>query len=72
MKIDRETFEFQMRLVKAEIKIESLTEENQRLKDFANVNRRHIDSLIESEQCLRDELKSANTYIERFVNNPPR
>jgi len=45
MKIDKETFDFQMRLIRAEIDRDSLKEENERLKGWNESKQRQLTYL---------------------------
>lgn len=67
MKIDRETFDFQLRLIKAEVKNEHLTEELEYLKGQNQSNINHNNYLIEQLKDYQQEVKSLNAYIKRFL-----
>lgn len=72
MKIDKETFEFQMRLIRAEMKVESLTEENERLKGYNESNGRQIKYLQERTETDAVEIRSLSEYISRFIKTIDR
>lgn len=67
MKLDKETFDFQMRLIRAEMKVESLTEENERLKGWNESNNQQITYLRERTEADAVEMRSLNEYINRFI-----
>lgn len=75
MKIDRETFEFQMQLVKSEIKVEQLTNELLLFKEQLGVAQRHANYAEARARELQDELemerRSNKEYIERFIQKQP-
>lgn len=70
MKIDKETFEFQMRLVKAELKNETLAENNEHLKRSLEVSQAAQKQYFEQTQIMHEEIRALNKYIDRFIKFP--
>jgi predicted RNase H-like nuclease (RuvC/YqgF family) len=68
MKIDAETFDFQMRLIRAEMKVESLTEQNQMLVGRCESNDNHIKYLRDRCEEAEVEIRSLKAYIKRFIS----
>lgn len=67
MKIDKETFDFQMRLIRAEIDRDSFKEENERLRGQCDVNGAHIKYLQERCTELENSIRAEREYINRFI-----
>jgi len=71
--IDKDLFEFQMRLVRAEIERDNYKERFEEMKSRAEAAERHFSSHMASsreyDEAQRNEIRSLNEYIARFIVN---
>jgi len=68
IKIDKNTLDFQMRLIKAELKLEKAEEKVQRLQNQTDSQNSHIKYLIESNEQLNIERKALQRMLDQFTN----